>query len=124
MDQHSAEQKLHTLYQNLLGRDIDAASLADQSILLADDEVTIKDIVLMVAHSPEYQARSRATHPLPTDQIALGYQHFLGRDLDPAGLYAHQQELVLGHTIDDVLDGIIESQEYAEKFGENDVPHA
>lgn len=123
MDQQTAENDLRDLYHNILGRDIDDASLVDHTNRLVQNQETVRDVVRNLAHSPEYNERFIATHPSPPDQITLAYKQFLGRDPDSEGLETYKQQMASGKKIDDVINDLIGSQEYNNKFGDNGVPH-
>ncbi len=123
MDQQTAERDLHDLYQRMLGHDIDEPSLKDHSNRLAQGQEKMRDVVRTLAHSPEFKARNIDTHPAPADQITLAYKQFLGRDPDSQGLETYKQQMAAGKKIDDVINDLIGSQEYTDKFGDNGVPH-
>ena len=123
MDQQTAETELHTLYQQILGHDIDDASLVDHTNRLIQNQETMRDVVRNLAHSSEYAEWCIATHPSPPDQITLAYKQFLGRDPDSQGLETYKQQMASGKKIDDVINDLIGSKEYSDKFGDNGVPH-
>ena len=123
MDQQTAENDLRNLYHNVLGRDIDDTSLVDHCNRLVQNQETMRDVVRDLAHSSEYTERFIATHPSPPDQITLAYKQFLGRDPDSEGLETYKQQMASGKKIDDVINDLIGSQEYSDKFGDNGVPH-
>ncbi len=124
MDQQTAEHDLHDLYQHILGHDIDDASLKEHSNRLVQNQETIRDVVRNLAHSAEYKEKFIDTHPSPPDQITLAYKQFLGRDPDSQGLEIYKQQIDSGKKkIDDVINELIGSKEYTDKFGDNGVPH-
>ncbi len=123
MDQQTAENNLHNAYQQILGHDIDQASLQDHTNRLVQNQETMRDVVRDLAHSPEFKQRVIDTHPSPPDQITLVYKQFLGRDPDSQGLETYKQEIASGKKIDDVINDLIGSQEYTDKFGNDGVPH-
>ena len=123
MDQQAAENNLHNAYQQILGHDIDPAHLQDHTNRLVQDQETMRDVVRDLAHSPEFKQRFLDTHPSPPDQITLAYKQFLGRDPDSQGLETYKQEMASGKKIDDVINDLIGSQEYSDKFGDSCVPH-
>jgi phycobilisome core-membrane linker protein len=123
MDQPTAESTLHAVYHQVLERDIDDASLPDQSNRLVQGQETVRDVVRTLAHSPEFTQRFLDTHPAPPDQITLVYKHFLGRDPDAQGLETYKQHMASGTRIEDLINELIGSQEYTDKFGDNAAPH-
>ena len=123
MDQQTAENDVRDAFHTILGRDVDDASLKDHSNRLVQNQETVKDIVRTLAHSQEYRGRFLDTHPSPPDQITLAYKQFLGRDPDSEGLETYKQQIASGKQIDDVINDLIGSKEYSDKFGDNRVPH-
>jgi alpha-galactosidase len=122
MDQQTAETTLHTVYQQFLGHDIDETTLKDETTRLVQNQETVRDVVRNLAHSPEFKQRFLDTHPATPDQITLVYKQFLGRDPDSQGLETYKQQMASGKPIDDVINDLIGSQEYTNKFGDNGVP--
>jgi hypothetical protein len=123
MDQQTAENDLREVYHYILGRDIDDATLKDHTTRLTQNQETVRDVVRNVAHSPEYKERFLDTHPAAPDQITLAYKQFLGRDPDSEGLETYKREMASGKKIDDVINDLIGSKEYTDRFGDNGVPH-
>ena len=123
MDQQTAENDLNNAYHQVLGRDIDAEGLTNYRDRLTQGQQTVRDVVRELAHSPEYNERFIATHPSPPEQITLAYKQFLGRDPDSEGLETYKQQMASGKKIDDVINDLIGSQEYTNKFGDNEAPH-
>ena len=123
MDQQTAENDLHDLYQHMLGHDIDDTTLKEHTERLAQHQETVRDVVRNLAHSPEFKQRFIDTHPAESDQITLAYKQFLGRDPDSDGLEHYKQEMSSGKKIDDVINDLIGSKEYSDKFGDDGVPH-
>ena len=123
MDQQTAENDLRNAYHQVLGRDIDAEGLTHYRDRLTQGQQTVRDVVRELAHSPEFHERFIDTHPSQPDQITLAYKQFLGRDPDSEGLETYKQQMSSGKKIDDVINDLIGSQEYTNKFGDNGVPH-
>ena len=123
MDQQTAENDLRNAYHQVLGRDIDAEGLTHYRDRLTQGQQTVRDVVRELAHSPEFHERFIDTHPSTPDQITLAYKQFLGRDPDSEGLETYKQQMASGKKIDDVINDLIGSQEYTNKFGDDGVPH-
>lgn len=123
MDKQAAEQTLHDVYHQVLERDIDQDSLNDHANRLTQNQETVRDVVRNLAHSSEFNERFIATHPAPPDQITLAYKRFLGRDPDAEGMEHYKQEMSSGKQIGEVINDLIGSQEYTQKFGDNSAPH-
>lgn len=123
MDAQTADNDLRTAYQQVLGREIDEEGLTHYRDRLTQGQQTVREVVRELAHSPEYKQRFVETHPAPPDQITQAYKQFLGRDPDSEGLETYKQQMAGGKPIDTVIDDLIGSQEYTNKFGDNGVPH-
>ena len=123
MDKQTAENTLRDVYHNVLGRDIDDASLKEHSDRLEKNQETVRDVVRNLAHSSEYNERFLATHPAQPDQITIAYKQFLGRDPDSEGLETYKKQMGSGKQIGEVINDLIGSQEYTQKFGDNGSPH-
>jgi hypothetical protein len=123
MDQQTAENTLRNLYHHVLERDIDDTSLKEHTDRLTQNQETVRDVVRGLAHSSEFTERFIDTHPAPPDQITLAYKRFLGRDPDSQGMEHYKQEMSSGKQIGDVINDLIGSPEYSQKFGDEGVPH-
>src|SRR5581483_5660378 len=123
MDKQTAENTLRDVYHNILGRDIDDASLQEHTQRLEQNQETVRDVVRNLAHSQEYNERVIATHPAAPDQITIAYKQFLGRDPDSEGLEHYKEQMASGKQIGEVINDLIGSQEYTNKFGDNSAPH-
>ncbi len=123
MDQQTAENDVREVFHTILGRDASENDIKDHTNRLTQNQETVRDVVRTLAHSPEYKQRFIDTHPSPPDQITLAYKQFLGRDPDSDGLEHYKQEMSSGKKIDDVINDLIGSKEYTDKFGDNGVPH-
>jgi hypothetical protein len=123
MDQQTAENDVREVYHNILGRDVDDEGLTHYRDRLTQGQQSVRDVVRELAHSPEYRERFIDTHPSPPDQITLAYKQFLGRDPDSEGLETYKQQIATGKKIDDVINDLIGSKEYSDKFGDDNVPH-
>jgi hypothetical protein len=112
---------LDQLYQQVLERQVDPVGLIGWGCLLSRGEQSMRDVVRNIGHSQEYHDRFIA--PLTTaDAVRACYRHFLAREADPGGLQfwegvATQQGFL------PVIDGIVGSDEYTNKFGDDQVPH-
>jgi phycobilisome core-membrane linker protein len=123
MDAQTAENDLRNAFHQILGRDIDDSGLAHYRERLTQGQQTVREVVRELGHSPEYKQRFIDTHPSPPDQITLAFKQFLGRDPDSQGLETYKEQMAGGRQIDSIIDDIINSSEYTNKFGDNGVPH-
>jgi uncharacterized protein (TIGR03118 family) len=94
------------LYQDLLGRQADAAGLASWLAGL-DQGMTRAQVVAGIENSTEYRAVL----------VQQAYQQFLHRSADQAGLSAWMAFLQQGHTVEQMEAGIIGSPEYFQTRG-------
>jgi hypothetical protein len=120
MDIHQVPQTLTQLYHRVLERDPDPEGLVYYGSRLWRNEANVKDAVKEMGLSSEY--RERFVQNKPTDEaVTLCYQHFLAREPDPHGLEGYQR-VAQAHGFPPVITGLIESEEYAQRFGTDRVP--
>lgn len=116
-----ADQKVRQIYRRVLERDIDASGLHTYTAALCGDW-TVKQVIRDIALSDEYS--QRFVRGKTRDQVVEKlYNHLLARGLDSSGRQTWPARLA--ETRDDletVVDGIMESQEYNSRFGDNKVP--
>jgi hypothetical protein len=101
VDPTPTELYVMQLYQDLLGRAADSASLESWSGQL-DTGTSRTQVALAIAHSQEYRQ----------DEVQALYAHYLYRNADPAGLAAFTQVLANGGTLEQVAAEIVASPEY------------
>jgi hypothetical protein len=79
-----------------------------------------------IVRSAEYRARANgAAVPIESGAYEQGvraaYRHLLGRDADPEGLQTSMQVASV-YGLGAVVDRIVSSREYTERYGDNAVP--
>ena len=112
---------LNQLYQQVLERQVDPVGLIGWGCMLSRGEQSMRDIVRNIGYSQEYHDRFIA--PLTTaDAVRACYRHFLARDAEPAGLQ-YWEAIATQQGFLPVIDGIVGSDEYTNKFGNDQVPH-
>jgi uncharacterized protein (TIGR03118 family) len=94
------------IYQDLLGRQADAAGLAGWVNML-EQGMTRAQVVAAIENSPEYQ----------TVLVQKAYQQFLHRSAEQGGLNGWVAFLQQGHTVEQMEAGIIGSAEYFQTRG-------
>jgi hypothetical protein len=120
MDIHQVPETVTRLYHRVLERDPDPQGLIWYGAQLWRDEAKVKDAVKEMGLSTEYQDRFISNKP--TDEaIKLCFQHFLAREPDQEGLEDYRH-IAYAHGFHPVITGLIESEEYSQKFGEDRVP--
>src|SRR5262249_31775585 len=89
-------------YRDVLGREVDAPSLAQLTVLLDSGQVTRMDVALNLDLSPEYRV------------VTIGklYNQLLHRPVDQPGLNSALQFLAAGNTFDQLRAILIGSDEY------------
>jgi Ca2+-binding EF-hand superfamily protein len=117
-----ADSTVDAVYRSLLERPAGGEGNA-RAEQLRSGQTTVREIVREVAKSPEHRQRFLMT---PNDSaranaVTTLYRHLLARDPDPAGLNGHVQALARSD-IGEVIDSMIDSQEYLQKFGQDTVP--
>ncbi len=119
-----AQQVVNELYRHMLERQPDAASTSWVR-QLRSGRMTVRDVVLAIASSPEYtqrfmypEAGGRMSY---RDSVANMYRHILGRQPDPEGLRDYVR-LAQQSGPEAVVDRLVASREYSQRFGAWGVP--
>lgn len=119
----NANQVVTRLYQQILERapDANAAGRVQQ---LANGNTTVRQMVADLAKSPEHAQRffqPTETQEQRESAVNFAYRHLLGRPGDAGGLRAYVTKAQqLGFNA--VVDELVASAEYSEKFGNDGVP--
>lgn len=108
------------IYRQILERNFDNVGLVFWGCQLTRGEKSTKAVVRDFGLSAEYTQRFVIPFT-PQQQVELCYRHFLARPSDPAGLKVWLDRLVTDG-IDAVIDGLIGSKEYDDRFGDDKVP--
>ena len=119
------EQHVPILYARILGRAPDGNTAAQYAQVSA--ERGLLAVAQALVNSPEYRERFGANGvPVAGDEpyqtsIRILYRHLLGRDADSIGARAHARAAA-DHGFEAVIDHIVSSEEYMQRFGEHGVP--
>jgi hypothetical protein len=105
-DATGSQSYVDSLYQDLLGRPADPASLAAWSALL-DAGTSRAAVVRGIENSAEYRA----------DAVTTLYQNLLGRNPDQAGLASFVAQMGGGLSLDGVAGALLSSDEYYQGRG-------
>ncbi|HET6879384.1 MAG TPA: FG-GAP-like repeat-containing protein [Pirellulales bacterium] len=100
------EAFVELLFQEVLGRPVDDASLNHLTTFLASG-LSRTEVALLVLTSPEFRGQL----------IQSWYRESLGRAVDPSALQNLEQALAGGITDELILAGIMASDEYARQVG-------
>jgi hypothetical protein len=114
-----ARHVVNLIYSQVLERPADRGS--DTHVQrLRNGNATVRDVVAAVVKSSEHDKRfiSGGDREAPVRSL---YRHILGRDADAPGLQAHAEALA-SQGRDAVVDYMLNSAEYQEKYGTNGVP--
>lgn len=116
---------IRIVYQRLLGREPDPDGLRAYTEMAQRDG--LEAVTQSIVASPEYRARATpAGIPLQgmdayEQSVRRLYRHVLGREADPQGLHL-LAELASVYGVRGPVDRMINSPEYAERYGENGIP--
>ena len=111
---------LNQLYQQLLERQPDPNGFIFWGCILSRGDQSVREVVKLFGHSQEYQNRFIA--PLTrTDAVRACYRHFLAREAEPGGLQ-FWEGVAAQQGFSPVIDGIVDSDEYTNRFGDDQVP--
>jgi hypothetical protein len=119
------ETAVVAMYRRLLGRDPSEGDVAHYKERLQREGA--QAVATTIVASPEYRERF-GRNAVPAQGVSayegpvrMLYRHLLGRDADPQGL-AGFTRVASESGFDAVVDQILASAEYREKFGEQGVP--
>jgi hypothetical protein len=119
-----ARRVVDELYRHMLERGADNGSQGhvDQ---LQNGQVTVRELVRQIAKSPEHNQRfvkmENGEDTPYLRSVNTLYRHILGRQPDAAGARGHAQT-VQRQGINSVIDTIVDSQEYSQRYGDWGVP--
>jgi hypothetical protein len=122
---NNEQEAVRILYRRLLGREPDADGLRSSTQMA--QQQGIEAVAQTIINSGEYRQRAAqggtATVNLAAYEngVALLYQHLLGRNPDRDGQQALTQ-LAAVYGLGAVVDRIVSSSEYSQRFGEDAVP--
>jgi hypothetical protein len=112
------------VYRHTLERGTDRSAQTGAR-LLANGQLNVRELVRRVANSEEYMQRFGQTEPgegQPYERaVASLYRHVLGRQPDVRGLRSWTR-VAQQRGLPAVVDGLIESAEYNNNFGEFGIP--
>lgn len=126
-DSHEVPYLVSQIYQQVLERGILNADggNTDADLMYYGDklhlgEMSARDVVRALGLSQEYAQRFVIPYT-NADAVRLCYKHFLAREPEEKGLnYWTQQSMVGGWSL--VVKGLIDSDEYTERFGDDAIP--
>ena len=126
-DSHEALHLVNQIYQQILEHSILNAggNSTDSGLLYYSDklhrgEMSIRDVVRALGLSQEYAQRFIIPNT-NANAVRFCYKHFLVREPEEKGLnYWTKQSMIAGWPV--VILGLVDSDEYTERFGNDAVP--
>jgi Ca2+-binding EF-hand superfamily protein len=117
-----ADSAVDAVYRQVLERPAGGEGRA-RAEQLRSGQTSVREIIRDVANSPEHRQRFLMTNSQNgrVNAVTHLYRHLLARDPDPPGLNSHVQALA-NADVGEVIDAMINSAEYQQKFGEDTVP--
>ena len=117
-----ADSAVDAIYRQVLERPAGGEGNA-RAEQLRSGQTTVREMVREIAKSPEHRQRFLITNSQNGRVNAVNalYRHLLARDPDPDGLNSHVQALA-NADIGEIIDVMINSAEYQQKFGTDTVP--
>ena len=126
-DSHEVPYLVSQIYQQVLERSVliaDGNSTDSDMMYYANKlrcgEMSVRDVVRALGLSQEYAQRFIIPNT-NANAVRFCYKHFLAREPEEKGLnYWTQQSMVGGWSV--VVKGLIDSDEYTERFGDDAIP--
>ena len=126
-DSHEVLHLVNQIYQQVLERSVlnaDGNSTDSGWMYYSDKlrrgEMSIRDVVRALGLSQEYAERFIIPNA-NANAVRFCYKHFLAREPEEKGLnYWTQQSMIGGWPV--VILGLVDSDEYTERFGDDTVP--
>ena len=112
-----ARQVIEQVYRQVLERSVDPSASAWLDHLSSG--VTVREIVRAIAKSPEHLRRVGSQDR--DDMVVAVYRHLLNRGPDPEGM-KNAGILVSMRGSASLIDQIVDSPEYRQRFGDRSVP--
>ena len=126
-DSHEVPYLVSQIYQQILERGILNADggNTDADLMYYGDklhrgEMSVRDVVRALGLSQEYAQRFIIPNT-GANAVRLCYKHFLAREPEEKGLNYWTQQSITGEWAV-VIKGLVDSDEYMERFGEDIIP--
>ena len=126
-DSHEVLHLVDQIYQQVLERSILNAdgNSTDSGLMYYSDklrrgEMSIRDVVRVLGLSQEHSQRFIIPNT-NANAVRFCYKHFLAREPEEKGLTYWTQQSMIGEW-PVVIKGLVDSDEYTERFGEDVVP--
>jgi phycobilisome core-membrane linker protein len=112
-------------YRQVFERDITRAyslSISDLESKVKNCEISMKEFIRRLGKSPLYRDNFYAPY-VNSRVVELALRHFLGRGLSSREEFQKYFSIVSEGGLSKLVDAIVDSQEYADYFGEETVPY-
>ncbi len=119
-DMYEVVEVIHRLYKRILGRRADESGLITYGSQLHRGERSIREIVKTLGRSEEYQKRLTDPEKTVEDKVRMCFERFLGQKANESDLKTYIQ-LAQSQGFEIVIDKLLDSEEYRDKFGEDQV---
>jgi hypothetical protein len=113
--------QIDAIYERILGRPADAAGLRFWTDKHVDEGMSIKEIVRQCGHSDEYKQHS-ILEVSSEEAVRRCYLRFLGREPESRAMIEYHQNVLITEGYKALINGFIDSREYADHFGNNLCP--
>lgn len=120
-DMYEVVEVIHRLYERILGRRADESGLITYGSQLHRGERSIREIVKTLGRSEEYQKRLTDPEKTVEDKVRMCFERFLGQKANESDLKTYIQ-LAQSQGFEIVINKLVDSEEYKNKFGEDQVP--
>lgn len=124
----SASEKneaIKAAYRHVFERDITRAyslSISDLESKVKNSEISMKEFIRRLGKSPLYRQQFHDKY-VNSRVVELAARHFLGRGLSSAEEFTRYFDILSSKGLGRLVDAMIDSQEYADYFGEETVPY-
>jgi phycobilisome core-membrane linker protein len=112
-------------YRQVFERDITRAysqSISDLESKVKNSEISMKELIRRLGKSPLY--RKQFYEPFVNSRVVeLAARHFLGRGISSPEEFSKYFAIVTNGGLSALVNGMVDSQEYADYFGEETVPY-
>jgi hypothetical protein len=113
--------EIEQIYKAVLERSADAGGLRHWTDKNVDEGMSIKEIVRHFGHSDEYKRRF-ILEVSPEEAVRRCNLHFLGREPESTAVVEYHKNVLLTHGFQALINGFVDSKEYADHFGNNLCP--
>ncbi|ABB56360.1 phycobilisome rod-core linker polypeptide [Synechococcus elongatus] len=118
-------EAIKAAYRQVFERDITRAysqKVSDLESKVKNGEISTKEFIRRLGKSPLYRQQFHDRF-VNSRVIELAFRHFLGRGISSAEEFTRYFDLLSAKGFAALIDALVDSQEYADYFGEETVPY-